>query len=71
MKQEEINMLNRALYLMKVYIDLVDKYKSMERYSVDILDATIKYDGAECDTTCLRDDMEDIYLDILDYYEGE
>lgn len=54
--------LNRAKELIKAYTDMCDG----RNYGNLLSESTTYYDGCDCDSTCLKDDMESLLDDIED-----
>ena len=53
----------RAKILMKATLDILNKsYDSF--YVVDALSLTAVWDGVECDGHCLKDELEELLIDI-------
>ena len=63
-KAEMMDSLNRAKTLLKATKDLLEKQEN-SYYVLNLLDETVFYDGAECDGTCLKDDI-DYWFDELE-----
>ena len=63
-KAEMMDSLNRAKTLLKATKDLLEKQEN-SYYVLNLLDEAVFYDGAECDGTCLKDDI-DYWFDELE-----
>lgn len=63
-KAEMMDSLNRAKTLLKATKDLLEKQEN-SYYVLNLLEETVFYDGAECDGTCLKDDI-DYWFDELE-----
>lgn len=63
-KAEMMDSLNRAKTLLKATKDLLEKQDN-SYYVLNLLEETVFYDGAECDGTCLKDDI-DYWFDELE-----
>lgn len=63
--------MDRKEYLLRQVLKLF-KQQSESGYVLNIEEITIVYDGAECDGSCLCDDiMEELGIDDLDDIENE
>lgn len=58
------DLLDRAKILLKATKDLLEK-QADSYYVLNLLRETVFYDGAECDGSCLKDDI-DYWLDELE-----
>lgn len=63
--------MDRKEYLLRQVLKLF-KQQSESGYVLNIEEMTVVYDGAECDGSCLCDDiMEELGIDDLDDIENE
>lgn len=63
--------MDRKEYLLRQVLKLF-KQQSESCYVLNIEEMTIIYDGAECDGSCLRDDiMEELGIDSLEDIKDE
>lgn len=58
------DLLERAKILLKATKDLLEK-QADSYYVLNLLSETVFYDGAECDGSCLKEDI-DYWLDELE-----
>lgn len=63
MSEKEI--IERAKTLLQAYVDM---YNNKDNYGELLSQCTTFYDDAECDSHCLKDDME-ILLDDIECWE--
>ena len=63
-EKEMMDLLDRAKTLLKATKDLLEKQDN-SYYVLNLLEETVFYDGAECDGTCLKDDI-DYWFDELE-----
>jgi hypothetical protein len=62
---ESREIIERAKILLKAYVDM---FNSDDNYAEILSQCTTFYDDCECDSHCLKDDME-ILLDDIEYWE--
>lgn len=55
----------RAVELLRAARDLIDKADEGP-YVIDVMNTTVFYDGADCDGSCLRDDINHLLWEIED-----
>ena len=63
--------MDRKEYLLRQVLKLFKQQKE-SRYVLNIEEMTVMYDGAECDVSCLCDDiMDELGIDSLEDIENE
>ena len=69
---EEKEIIARAETLLRAYMEMFDRAKHENRfYGKTLEQLSVVYDEAECDSQCLRDDMEILLDDIEDWKEKQ
>ena len=56
-EEEMMDLLERAKILLKATKDLLEKQED-NCYVLNLLEETVFYDGADCDGTCLKNDID-------------
>lgn len=70
-EERQVKFMDRKEYLLRQVLKLFKQQKE-SRYVLNIEEMTVMYDGAECDGSCLCDDiMEELGIDSLEDIEDE
>lgn len=57
---------DRVVHLLTATRNLLNK-QNVSPYVLDLLEETVWYDGAECDGSCLLDDINTVLKEVDDY----
>jgi archaellum biogenesis ATPase FlaH len=60
--EEVFKLEKREIHLLKAVVSLLSQ-QERSSYIIDMLSALVVYDGAECDGSCLLDDIRDFLED--------
>ena len=67
--EEMMDLLERAKILLKATKDLLEKQEG-NYYVLNLLEETVFYYGAECDGSCLKNDIDDWFDELEEQTKG-